>query len=181
MGRAFKRATEPAGAAGIKAVGGGPVASRAHERAPQGSDATPERLSRGYFETPEDPRVVQIVTFRDDALYGAFRAKIIDRRELEAGNSHYENWYSSGLAPHIPCMGAEFVVSGKYDWDYLPKNDMEAYHRKAYWTAAHAMGRACAQIVELVACHNQNIKVLELGWPNAEINLKNGLKILAGA
>lgn len=146
-----------------------------------GSDPTPERVlqSNGYFEESNDVTRAKILTFRDDGLEQSFLDAVIDSARLDAGRKYRYHWFYGGLAGNVPAMGAGSIVVGGDAFGGMPRSEFERIHRLEYRRAVQHVGIIHSRIIENVACWGHKLEVIELGWPGAEANLRDGLKKLA--
>jgi hypothetical protein len=142
------------------------------------SDPTPERLSQAetHFEVSD----TLILRFQDDGLGRAFRNGLIDRTLFEVGRRYHEIWYNAGLAGHVPAMGTEpgVVTTGTSGNDFggMPRSLFERANRLLYRYIARNIGLPHVRIINLVACHGYRVEVVNLGWPGAAENLRDGLR-----
>jgi hypothetical protein len=141
------------------------------------SDPTPERLSQAetHFEVSD----TLILRFQDDGLGRAFRTGLIDRTLYEVGQRFHTHWFNGGLAGHVPAMGVEpsVVVRGE-NFGHAARSLFEEANRNYYRDAVQQIP-VHRRIIEHVACWGHRVEVIELGWPGAAENLRDGLKKLA--
>lgn len=155
--------------------------ARKRRREPQTalvSNPTPQRLAKAgdSYETGGDMSSAIILRFQDDGLGRAFWAKIIDRPLFEVGRRYHEIWYNAGLAGNVPAMGTEpSPVPGGDEFGGMPRSLFERANRVLYRDIVRDLGMVQSRVVELVACWGHRVEVVELGWPKAAENLREGL------
>lgn len=130
-----------------------------------------------YFEESDNKIGPKIITFQDHGLGRAYKDKVINKWQRQAGENFWEHWYHAGLAGHIPAMGME--VSPAVDsFGGMPDSEFAMNHRLEYRRSVQAMGMINSRIVEWVVCNQQKLEVIELGWPKAKKRLVEGLEKL---
>jgi len=143
------------------------------------SNPTPERMAKAgdTYETGGDMGSAIILRFQDDGLGHALWHKVIDLPLFQVGRRYHEIWHNAGLAGHIPAMGVEpSIVGGENDFGGMPRSLFEAANRGLYRDIVREIGLIHSRIVELVACRGHRVEVVELGWPGAAENLRDGLR-----